>query len=458
MSNSVSQWTKTFEPDRNLITQIKNMAGTNLISQFDYINDALGRRTRRLDASLSSLPSVQTNDFSYNPRSELISAEMGANSYAWQLDQIGNRISDTSNSVTHAYTANSLNQYTAITNGGLRMLSYDDDGNLTNDGVFAFTWDAENRLTQVEPLSLTNGAKRVQNAYDYMSRRISKKVYAYDTDHWNLVTDNSFVWDGWSLVQETQVSGFSTQVFFYVWGLDLSGSLQGAGGIGGLLSRISQTNSTASEIFYLFDANGNTTELINNDGGLLAHYEYSAYGEVTAMSGVEAENNAMRFSSKYWDTETGLGYWGFRHYSPQLSRWLNRDPILEEGFRETTDLPNEIEVDINNYVYLSNEPCGQVEYLGAGLFCKCPWPNLAIRLPGPCKPFEILKLTNTYNCLPRVPGSRIADCICGFFGCEEEIKYQCKWVLGLSLSPKLKISLNTAYFFISRTPTKNCRL
>jgi len=45
------------------------------------------------------------------------------------------------------------------------------------------------------------------------------------------------------------------------------------------------------------DANGNVTELINNDGALLAHYEYSAYGDVTAMSGSEAENNPYRFST-----------------------------------------------------------------------------------------------------------------------------------------------------------------
>ena len=39
----------------------------------------------------------------------------------------------------------------------------------------------------------------------------------------------------------------------------------------------------------------------------------------------------MRFSTKYFDSETGLYYYGYRFYSPQLMRWLNRDPIGEEG-------------------------------------------------------------------------------------------------------------------------------
>jgi len=39
----------------------------------------------------------------------------------------------------------------------------------------------------------------------------------------------------------------------------------------------------------------------------------------------------IRFSTKYFDSETGLYYYGYRFYSPALMRWLNRDPIGEEG-------------------------------------------------------------------------------------------------------------------------------
>ena len=39
----------------------------------------------------------------------------------------------------------------------------------------------------------------------------------------------------------------------------------------------------------------------------------------------------MRFSTKYFDSETGLYYYGYRFYSPSLMRWLNRDPIEEKG-------------------------------------------------------------------------------------------------------------------------------
>ena len=42
-------------------------------------------------------------------------------------------------------------------------------------------------------------------------------------------------------------------------------------------------------------------------------------------------NPAFRYSTKYWDEETGLYYYGRRFYSPELMRWKTRDPIEEEG-------------------------------------------------------------------------------------------------------------------------------
>ena len=84
---------------------------------------------------------------------------MNANAFVFSFDPIGNRVSDTSNSVTHSYTANSLNQYTQITNGGLRTLLHDLDGNLTNDSVFAYSWDGENRLIAATPVTCQRAVK-----------------------------------------------------------------------------------------------------------------------------------------------------------------------------------------------------------------------------------------------------------------------------------------------------------
>ncbi len=88
---------------------------------------------------------------------------------------------------------------------------------------------------------------------------------------------------------------------------------------------------TYSESYVAVDANGNVTDLVNPGGTSAAHYEYSPYGEVISSSGTETQNNKFRFSTKYWDDETGLGYWGYRYYEPVMGRWLSRDPSEEIG-------------------------------------------------------------------------------------------------------------------------------
>ena len=63
-----------------------------------------------------------------------------------------------------------------------------------------------------------------------------------------------------------------------------------------------------------------------------AHFgKYDDFGRTISQSGPMAEDFRHRFSTKYFDAETGLYYYGYRFYSPSLMRWLNRDPIDKGG-------------------------------------------------------------------------------------------------------------------------------
>src|SRR5580700_6297950 len=71
------------------------------------------------------------------------------------------------------YTANALNQYTAV---GAVKPSYDGNGNLTMDGTFTYGYDAENRL------AFASGAgNSASYAYDAQGRRKSKTVNGITT-------------------------------------------------------------------------------------------------------------------------------------------------------------------------------------------------------------------------------------------------------------------------------------
>jgi RHS repeat-associated protein len=226
------------------------------------------------------------------------------------------------------YTSNALNQYSAV---GVVARTFDDDGNLTDDGTKQFEWDGENRLIVVKQGAVTVA----EYDYDYKSRRISKNVAGIVT---------SFVYDRWNPIAEFSGTTLSKS---YVWGMDLSGSMQGAGGVGGLLA----VNEAAAATYYpTMDGNGNISEYIDAMANVVAHYEYDAFGQAVA-SGTKANDFTHQFSTKLLDAETGLHYYGYRYYDSANGRWPSRDPIEEEG-------------GVNLYAFVGNDSIKAVDFLG----------------------------------------------------------------------------------------------
>jgi len=107
-----------------------------------------------------------------------------------------------------------------------------------------------------------------------------------------------YVYDGMRVVQERNSS--NTPTVAYTRGSDLSGSLEGAGGIGGLLARSDQysVGSWNRHVFYHADGNGNVTALANSAGTLQALYRYDPFGRATYTWGPLAGANVYRFSSR----------------------------------------------------------------------------------------------------------------------------------------------------------------
>jgi RHS repeat-associated protein len=166
----------------------------------------------------------------------------------------------------------------------------------------------------------------------------------------------------------------------YTRGLDLSATLQGAGGIGGLLARshgyVSGTGAWSSHNFYQADAGGNITAMADNhatSASLVANYRYDPFGRIFYQSGTLASANVYRFSSKEQMPNSGLYYYGFRFYDPLTQRWLNRDPLgepgfetmrgVEHGFWRPVLVPTELFEGANIYAFVRNNP---ISYYDAG--------------------------------------------------------------------------------------------
>jgi len=145
------------------------------------------------------------------------------------------------------------------------VFTHDLDGNLTADGRFSCTWDGENRLIAGEALATTPATARVKvtMTYDAQSRRVQKQVHTWNTGRstYQLSTTTRFLYDAWNLLAELNAS--NQPVRSYTWGLDLSGSLQEAGGVGGLLVVTDATNGT--QYLPAYDGNGN----LRNGAGVI---------------------------------------------------------------------------------------------------------------------------------------------------------------------------------------------
>ncbi len=139
----------------------------------------------------------------------------------------------------------------------------------------------------------------------------------------------------------------------YTRGKDLSGSLQGAGGIGGLLA-YSSTYSGGNPTFrayYHADGNGNIMKMVNSSQSRVATYRYDPFGNTLSQSGTLAAANVYRFSSKEAHAPSGLLLYTFRFYNTANQRWLSRDPIHERG-------------GMNLYRFVGNGPAHRIDPLG----------------------------------------------------------------------------------------------
>jgi RHS repeat-associated protein len=158
---------------------------------------------------------------------------------------------------------------------------------------------------------------------------------------------NRYVWDGQVLL--AILDHTNGLVMSFVRGLDLSDTIQGAGGVGGVLAVTFKTNETH---FVCYDGNGNVTALADAaTGANSAVFEYGPFGEPLRVTGAAAVAMPLRFSTMYEDEVTGDRKYLFREYRPSLGRWHSRDPIGQLGGN-------------NLYALGGNDPLASVDPLG----------------------------------------------------------------------------------------------
>jgi len=259
--------------------------------------DATGRRT-----SLT-YPNSTSTTYSYDAASRLTNilhqgSSAVIDSLTYTYDTAGNRISLTRanapdkplpTAVQAAYDA--ANELTVIASGATQSLTYDQNGNLTNDGTNTYTWDARNRLIAI------SGAVSASFTYDALGRRTSKTINSVTT---------SFLYDGSDIVQEIGGGAVGAS---YVRSLSIDEPF---------VRQLSNGNE-----YYHTDALESTLALSNAAGVSTVSYGYEAFGKTT-ISGTSA--TPFQYTGRDNDG-TGLYYYRYRYYSPLHQRFLGEDPL-----------------------------------------------------------------------------------------------------------------------------------
>jgi RHS repeat-associated protein len=310
-------------------------ADNSTIVGFTYTYDRMGNK---LSQGILQDPS-ESETYGYDSAYRLISFQRAAGGTtplqsSWTLDGAGNQT--TVNGAAQQFS--SSNELTQTSTGA--AVQYDANGNEINDGTYAYTYDAANRLRTVTLDS--SGLLVAVYSYDALGWRIEKVI----TNSGALNGTTYFALDGDQEIQETYSTG---GIQTYVFGANINEPL--------VMDR-----PNGQRLFYEQNASFSVYALTDSTGAIVEEYQYDAYGRQTVIAGgvvtpggSSTVGNPFLFTGARLDAETNLYYFRTRYLDPVEGRFISQDTI---GI--WADAGNHG----NGYSYVGNNPSSATDPMG----------------------------------------------------------------------------------------------
>ncbi|MBQ8900467.1 MAG: hypothetical protein IJY72_05875, partial [Akkermansia sp.] len=321
--------TQSYEATRNLLTGMAYHRGSSLVAQRTYTYDILGRPTTR---NIARQGNVVNDSFIHNSRSELASAQVNGETYGYDYDNVGNRLTSMEANTAVLYDTNELNQYSSVSENGTAALEFQFDANgnqtliKTDTGIWSTVYNAENR-----PVTFTNIESNivVECAYDSQGRRAYKKV----TSNGSVTLHQRYIYRGYLQIACIDLTrSHHPSLWLITWDPTQP-----------IATRPLAIQKDGTWYTYGIDLTKNVCEVFGSTGYIATTYTYTPYGSVTAIGSV---TQPIQWSSEVFDDAIGMIYYNFRFYNPEIGKWINRDFVSEQNnsernlYRYCNNIPN----------------------------------------------------------------------------------------------------------------------
>ncbi len=213
-----------------------------------------------------------------------------------------------------------------LTNFNGKALTYDQIGNLENDGTYTYTWDEGRQLA-----SMNKADQEIKFKYNEDGIRTEKIVNGKTTKYHLLGDKVTYETDG-------------TDSIYYTYDAN---------------DNLISMNLNGTEYYYIRNGQHDIIGLFDSTGSQMVSYSYDTWGNILSIDGTLKDTvgikNPYRYRGYRYDAETELYYLQSRYYNPDMGRFINADGI--------TGVQGEI-FSHNMFAYCLNNPINRTDDSG----------------------------------------------------------------------------------------------